>query len=299
MKEAISEEMMLNYLQGRLSANEKEAFENNLKTDASARVAFFEWQRSMEERIFRLDATDELDGVDFEKVKFGIFDALGISAEDVSGGGKEGASLFGSLSNSHEQASRGLDGWWRWGGIAAAAVLLLGLIPVGFRTIRNMSDDNLPSSGPSLVVYDIADGGSLDMASIGSGENVREVLYINRDHYDTLSRAESYAEQLWEDYLKQRKENPDSIKSRGFVVLDLDGSQGFAGFYQPPENSKEGTAYKAGLWLADTTAQKQVPVGSVNGESGVFYFSLKEGEVELSTLNQFVPIAKNENASGI
>jgi hypothetical protein len=152
--------------------------------------------------------------------------------------------------------------------------------------------------GPSLVVYDITDDASIDLNAIQSGSNIRELVFIHREGYDGLARAEAYAEQLWAEYLEKRKQDPDSINARGFVVMDLRGKQGFAGFFERRPSAVSVPQQDELLWFAGGQAQ-DVPVGSIDPEPGVFFFQLDQDRVKLATLNAFVPVARPSEGTGL
>ena len=99
--------------------------------------------------------------------------------------------------------------------------------------------------------------------------------------------------------LIKRKKNQNSIKGKGFVVYDLVGNQGFAGFYGREKTNVVSVKSTESLWLVGDTSDQEFPLGPMSGESGVFYFSLDKDEVKLSTLNEFTPVSKTDEIGGI
>jgi len=291
MSERISDDVMVDHLFGRLNREDSEAFERQLKLHPALRRRYFELQEGMEERVRALGASEVLSAGDFERAKERLFQTLNLKlteAVEVEGFEKE---QDDTLTEFRKKPSEPHSRWLAVSAWAVAAVVVMTLIPLGL--LRFIGSEN-GGSGPALVVYDILDGSNINLDSIASGENIREVLYINRDGHDRLSRAESYAEQLWDEYLQNKEQNPDLIRGRGFVVLDLEGQQGFAGFYDAPSGDESSSPVHEVLWLANSIAEPQVPMGPTSGEPGVFYFTLEAGKMEISTLNQFIPITKVE-----
>jgi len=290
MKQKITDSDLVEYVLEALDLHTVGVVETQLRLDRELRNRYFEIQASLEQQIFELSNSSEMeavDGLDLNRSKGALFEKLGL---DLSVRQPTLGSKIVPISDGFIK-TRKRDGIFRF---AAAAIVLFGLGSILTYSIRNWSSNGI--KGPAIVVYDITDGAALNVNDIQSGNNVREVLYSNSDHYDGLQEAENYAEQLWNDYQYMKQRDPGSIKGKGFVVLDLVGNQGFAGFYDSAVSS---TAARESLWLAGGAFDNGLPLAPLSGESGVFYFSLKEKGLKLSTLNEFVPVTRDETRSGI
>jgi len=286
MKDTTSEDSMVSYALGTMSREDMDRFETQLHNDPEFRKQFFQLQQALEQdALSPLGKRSDVEQLNYSDIKSAIFEKLRLneSVPDIPA----------------ESNNKTIWFWSTLGSIAAvAAVTVFLFAPFITQTLQNwgFGDPN----GPTLVVYEIADGVSVDLKHLKTEGQVREVIYINHDDYDNLSRAEAYAEQLWNDYLEKKKEAPESISGRGFVVLDLPGKQGFAGFYEKPKQRGPRTPTTSeALWVSFAQQQDEVPVGAIGDDPGVFYFHLDEDKFHISMLNEFVPITKPADGPSI
>ena len=233
MSKFSSDDLILEYLQGTLTHSRAKALESDIRGDLGLRERFFQLQTVFEDEVWPMGGSSELDRVNFESVRTRILTQIEQRATNVV-----------EFETSPEMKLKHLRPKWNpWlikGSLAVAAMLILAVSPalLKHRAVEGSDGDH----GPAIVVYDIADGDGIatDLDSLRSGENIREVIYINRDQYRGLSRAEAYAEQLWAEYEEKKAHDAASIKGKGFVVFDLAGNQGFVGFYDSvlPEDTE-------------------------------------------------------------
>lgn len=293
------------YLLGQLSSEESEALESRLRNDVCVREHFFAVQQAFEERVVQIQqaaAGEASFAFEGSRAKAAIFGKLGMSLEpDLSDG------------LSSQAASRVMRSSWLWrffpvAGLGIAAALVVMMAFWGSQWHRTSDSGNFIPAGPAIVVYDILDGDRLDVSSLKKDGNVKEVLYVNTENYDGLARAEAYAEQLWSEYQKEKTTGlgHSITESRGFLVFDLIGKQGFAGFYDDdiPTGAGEplpevGRHRGETLWFAAGSARKDVSLGPLSGETGVFYFQVKDDELSFATLNAFIPVTRSEKTRGI
>ncbi len=287
--DALAEDLILDYLLGNLNKEQSRRLETLIRADSQVRDQFFEIQLSMETQALKLHEAFAVDNIDYEATQSIVLDRL-----------KETETKSFSCASESPLESKLIKLSWNWfsmRSLAVAAVLLIALAPAVIFFTKPVQ--NKAPGGPSILVYDIVDQASIDLNSIQTGEHIREVLYVDRDGYDGLSRAEAYAEQLWAEYLDQKQKDQKSIKGKGFVVYDLVGNQGFAGFYGKENINALPVKSTESLWLVGDTSDEAFPLGPMSGESGVFYFSLDKDEVKLSTLNEFTPVSKMDEIGGI
>lgn len=286
MNEQVSDQLLLDYLSGLLEKAEADRIEIALRHDEGVRNRYFELQHSFEIAICQGSREHRMSHEELGRVRTQVLASLASPGEAVK-------------DDTEGTTRRHMPRTWNWSGwrviassLAAAAAVVLLTFSVGvFRSGPAGPEEAL--AGPSLVVYEITEDGLIDLESIKSGANIREVVFIHDEGYDGLVRAEAYAEQLWSEYMEKRKHEPEALRGRGFVVLDLHGKQGFAGFYEheePASNPHES------LWFAGGQS-RDVPVGLIDPEPGVFYFKLDKDRMKLATLNEFVPVARSRAAS--
>ena len=285
MNEQVSDQVLMDYLSGSLEKAEADKVEIALREDEGVRNRYFELQHSFEIAICHGSHEHRMSHEELARVRSQVLASL--------------ASQVNATKGNEEMPRRRKQRTWDWSGwrmaagtLAAAAAVWLLTFSVGvFRSGPAGPEEAL--AGPSLVVYEITEDGMIDLESIESGANIRELVFIQDKAYDGLARAEGYAEQLWSEYLDKRQHEPEALRGRGFVVLDLHGKQGFAGFY---EHAEPASRPHESLWFAGGQS-RDVPVGLIDPEPGVFYFKLDKDRMKLATLNEFVPVARSRAAN--
>ena len=269
-----TEDLLWNYVQGLLSADEVEKLERDLKKDQSLRQEWVTMQQVLEEQVAQLD--DDLNHPSLELKAEILMRVKELSSNTIQSFEKE------------EKRISIPSNVVTWSGWAVAAALLLAFVTQTVM-IRN-TPAFTSSSRPALAVFDLPSDSAADQST--STAKIREVVYSGNGK-DGLLRAEHYVERLWDEL----ENAPES--ARGFLVIDLQGGQGFFGFR---EQEKNDPTLNQKLWIANQKGDKKVPIGSLpmsNDAAGVYYFNLEDEDMPISSPEEVKPIVEFTRYDGI
>jgi hypothetical protein len=296
MNEQMENELILKHLLGQLVAEDALAFEQLMAESSAFRERVRAAEAGLEERVLQLASEQPVSDLNFGRVRDRLMAAV---AADAAGDVPDTVIPF---STGQPKGKKGkLPGirplWYACAGLAAVLAVWLSLP----RATNDGMEVDLPSGvngGPAIVVYDIMDLRSLELDQLPKQGKVREILYVKSGNRDMLVRAEAYAEYLWAEYLQRREKGEIAELGRGFVVLDLLGKQGFAGFYErnlTEAPGSEARQVRESFWFAGNDAATLVPVGDVDAQAGVFYFRVEAEKLRLAPLDTFVPVTRMDS----
>lgn len=280
MKREELEALLTAYMLGQLDWENTEKLESMLRSDPRLRSEYMSIQEGFEDEVHHLSFAD----FPSLELKAKVFDRLGLSDSDS-------VSRKDHDSGKKEVRWRGMMTWSGWG---VAAVLLLTII------IRNFDFETpQPHQRPVLAVFEIP----LDSSqSKGSYASIREVIYADHKEFDHLYEAELQAQRLWEQNLEQTKRGHQVASSRGFVVIDLMGNQGFVGLYDGVQSVLDGDVVQK-LWLSYSPNGKRIPVGAIpsfgEDRSGVFYFMMDHDIRKIDSPESVIPIISSNDTLGL
>lgn len=282
MKREELEALLTAYVLGQLDWESIEKVESMLRTDPCLRAEFMSIQEGFEDEVHHLSLTD----FPSSELKTKVFDRLGLSGSDSE-------SRQDNNSVKKNVRWRGIMTWSGWG---VAAVLLLTVIIRNFDFGVKLPQ---PHQRPVLAVFEIP----LDSSqSSGSFASIREVIYADHKEFDHLYEAELQAQQLWDKNLEQKRRGYYETSSRGFVVIDLMGNQGFVGLYDGAQRKLDGDVVQK-LWLSYSPDGKRIPVGAIpsfgEDRSGVFYFMMDNNTRKIESPESVIPIIASNDTLGI
>ena len=278
------ENLLVDYVLGRLDWEATARLEEMLRTDPELKAQLMAIQAGLETDVVAMD-----DSVGpGEDLKSRVIQNLGF--EKAS----EEAEIVLSPGPTRGWFSSWL-GWSGWG-VAAAAVVAIALLQIypGKHSVQKKS-----STSPALAIFDIP--AEADHQG-RRAPTIREVVYANQDNFDSLSEAEVRAEGLWSRYVDLRANGAEKPKSNGFVVIDLRGKQGFAGFYNVKREDMAQSDETQQLWLYSPQG-KAVEVGDLPAKAdsveGVYYFSLDGDDLLMDSFESVIPMISGEELAGI
>jgi anti-sigma-K factor RskA len=283
MKREEMDNLLVEYVLGKLDWERTEKLEEMLRSDTLLRTQLLEIQEGLES-----DVMESLAGViPAPELKAKVMQNLGLEWD-----------VAGAEASVVDRSKAGwIFAWVSWFGWAVAAVfLVIALLPV-FRPVRIAPNPNTAS--PALAIFEIPTHINGDKRNPAV---IREVVYADKSDYDSLSEAELHAEELWSRYLKKRLANGGKQESNGFVVIDLRGKQGFVGFYDVKAQDLKPQNQSQQLWLY-SPERKPVSVGAIPamGENieGVYYFSLDGNNLSMDSFESVIPVISAGEFHGI
>lgn len=257
---------LLDYLSGRMDDESVLGFEDRLRSDEALRNRFLEAQEQMEHSLSGLHS-----GPVPRRLKRGVDRQIRKMARIE----RE-------------------DGWNVWfmraamgGGWAAAAMLAVLWIvrPMDNPSGRVGGEALALSEGlePTVVVFRL-DSDTRDP----SAGKIEQVLY-QKHPAGALITAERMAESLWHKGLRS-----DSSSRHGFMVLDVQGRQGFVSL----PISVEGTRRQVWMAHSDTRGDGVLvgefpQYGDLEENEGVFFFHLSEDSDSGSSVLHWKPVVKD------
>ena len=284
MNKEEKENLLVNYVLGQLDWEATARLEEMLRTDPELKALLMDIQEGLEADVVTMSDSVAPN----EELKSRVMQNLGLEKTSEEPG---------TVVNS--EPTRGwFSSWLGWSGwgVAAAAVVAIALLQVypGKHSVRSKN-----ATSPALAIFDIP--AEADQQGRRS-PTIREVVYANQKNFDSLSEAEVRAEGLWSRYLDQRANGAEKPKGDGFVVIDLRGKQGFAGFYNVKREEIPQQDESQQLWLYSPQG-KAVEVGDLPAKAdsveGVYYFSLDGDDLLMDSFESVVPMISGEELAGI
>ena len=274
MKREEQENLLVEYVLGKLDWETTEEVERMLRSDPSLNTLLLEIQEGLESEVMAMDER--------------VIPSTGLKSNVMQSLGFETSESEDQTRQTDAYRKAWFASWMTWSGwgIAAAFVAI---------SLFQMNKPGRPVPGrdaasPALAIFEIPSDLSQKR---DSKPTIREVVYADRNQgFDSLSEAEVRAEELWSRYLKERERGDRENRSNGFVVIDLQGKQGFAGFYDVEAAQKDQQ-----LWLYSPTG-KAIPVGALpstgDPAGGVYYFSLDGNDLMMDSFESVVPVISSE-----
>lgn len=281
MKREELENLLVEYVLGKLDWENTEKLEEMLRNDPSLNRQLLEIQEG-----FESDVVESHEG---------ILPSPDLKSKVMQNLGMEWDTSESKASSIGDSKMNWFSGWVGWSGWGVAAVILIMFSLQVINSSRVNTNQNMAS--PVLAVFEIP-------SSVGEGRPnpavIREVIYADKSDFDSLSRAELHAEELWSRYLKQRLNKSGKQEGNGFVVIDLWGKQGFVGFYDVESHDLKDQDQQ--LWLY-SPERKPVSLGAIPamGENieGVYYFSLDGDNLSIDSFESVVPVIRSGEFHGI
>ena len=280
MKREEQENLLVEYLLGKLDWETTEQVERMLRSDPLLNARLLEIQEGLESEIMTLDQRVNPSA----GLKSSVMESLGFETTET----EISDIRTDAVGNDRKAWFTSWVSWAGWG--VAAAFVAISLFQMN-QTDRVSPDNH--GAKPALAIFAIPS--DLDR-NHDTKPMIREVVYADEEEaFDSLSEAEVRAEELWSRYVKQHEKGEEENRSSGFVVIDLQGKQGFAGFYdvKPQQLTKQDQQ----LWLyAPKVEAVQVGALPSTGDpaEGVYYFSLEGDDQLIDSFESVVPVISSE-----
>jgi hypothetical protein len=158
-------------------------------------------------------------------------------------------------------------GFWN----TAVACVLIGLLGIGVMVLQKRSGlDESGSNRPVLAVFTIPADASMEQ---GYRANIANLVFsAESQHLDSLGRAERHVQQMW-----LASDGVQEPSGTGFVVLDLEGHQGFVAIRREVFSNPNSLPLLFCLSEVGHEGDRssRISIGTAS-EPGVFYFRIPD-----------------------